>query len=139
MDKAQRDGETEARKDALKYCTAKRRELVWPDWDTASCALVGNVSCFYSPNEEGKQRCNGDGKIIMDAIQKIRADPTLLHDHARDQSLYNSRYYHNYSHWTGFRCELRVRQSGTASFKDYKLEGSTRSLDSLAPRPGYVR
>lgn len=137
---AQHAVETEARRGALKYCTAKRGELQWPDWDTIThCSHSPGAGCLHSPNEEGKHKCNGKGNEIMNAVQKIRQDPTLLHDHARDEGFYWSRNYHNFSHWTGFRCEVRVQTRGTTSFSYYMLEGSTRGPDSLTRRPGYVR
>lgn len=140
---AQRAAETEARRGALKYCTAKRGELKWPDWDTVThCSYSAGGGCLHSPNELGKQRCIANGNEIMNAVQKIRQDPTLLHDPVRDKSLYWSRYYHSFSHWTGFRCEIRVETRVTTSFSYYKLEGSTfgpRGPDSITRRPAYVR
>ena len=141
---AQRAVETEARRGALKYCTAKRGELQWPDWDTVThCGHSAGAGCLHSPNEEGKHKCNGKGNEIMNAVQKIRQDPTLLHDHARDEGFYLSRNYHNFSHWTGFRCEIRVVISDeNIPHNYYLLEGSTfgpRGPDSITRRPGYMR
>jgi hypothetical protein len=118
----ERDAETQARRQFLLACTAKKAGIKAPEWDETSCSnFSGGMMCGHSANAEGEGRCNADGNQIMGSVDKIRKDPSLLFDHNRDQGLNQSGYYHHFSKWNSFRCQLRPGHSGN----EYGLIGYT--------------
>lgn len=122
-----RDIETRNRRNFLKACAAKKARYVWPEWDETSCKnFSGGIQCSYSPDAHGEGNCNNQGKAIIESVEKINKDPSLLFDHNRDQGLNESRYYIHFSHWRTFRCEQRPGTSGTTQFVLVGYAGGVR-------------
>lgn len=135
MPKGARNSETEARRRFLLKCTRVRQAIKWPDWDTESINnYSGGVSGFFSPNSVGEQSCNTQGNIIVNAVEKIRKDPTLLHDHMRDVGLGSSRYYHHFSHWKSYQCVAITRENGN---RYWALQGYTADRIISKPPSGF--
>ena len=121
---AERAAETQARRMLLMDCTRKRGAQKWPEWDPESWSTFSAGSGGFGGSEYGRQQCNNQGNVILDAAEKVRKDPTLLHDPVKDDSFYYSKYYHHFQHWTGSRCVLKNAAAGTTI---YGLQGYTGS------------
>jgi hypothetical protein len=61
----------------------------------------------------------------MAAVNKIKADRSLLHDHTRDLGLGWSRYYHQFNHWRDYECVKTKKPNGN---EYWTLEGITKKL-----------
>jgi hypothetical protein len=120
--------ELKARRDLLLKCTAKRGKRKWPMWDAESPTTFTIV--FWPPDAYGKGKCEGEGQIILKAVEAVQGDPSMLFDDAKDKYFYNSNYYHHFQHWKGIRCVLK---NATEHTKAYFLEGYTGAGVATAP------
>ena len=127
--------ETMARLAELKACTAKSGE-----WDMKSPHSSGVGFGTYSPGPVGEKACNDQGKIIMDAVAKVSADPSMFADNDKDSGFYFTRYYNLFNHWKGYRCKNHVRSIGGVKTREVRLEGYTRGPVGITekPRPGQI-
>lgn len=125
--------ETMKRLEDLKACTATLGE-----WDMKSPHSSGAGFGTYSPGPVGEQACDGQGKIIMDAVAKVSADPSMFADNSKDSGFYFTRYYNLFNHWNGYRCKEHARYIGGVRVRDVRLEGYTGGPVGIikAPRPG---
>jgi hypothetical protein len=120
---AERDSETRARRALLMDCNAKRRTLTWPSWDRESCHTFSpGWQCGQSPNADGKAKCDALGKQVIEGVEKVRKDLSMLFDPDKDPGLDNSRLYYHFGHWTDFSCEIKPSVAGT---RVYALIGYT--------------
>jgi hypothetical protein len=113
---AERDSETRARRAFLMDCNTKRRRLTWPSRDEESCGTYSAGGCIWSPSAPGKAECEAFGNQIIEAVEKVRKDFSILFDPVKDQRFYYSKFYHHFSHWTGFSCEIRPATAGTREY-----------------------
>jgi hypothetical protein len=119
--------ETMVRFQALKDCAAKL-----PEWDEVSCMSHGAGACTYTPDAAGEVRCRNQGTNIMDAVNRVRANPSMFYDEGQDFGLRDTGFYNIYSHWKGFRCRA-VNKTGT---NWVYLEGDTGALAvGVKPQP----
>ena len=134
---AARDVETLNRRNFLKACAIRRKRLGWPtETDDTSCDnFSGGESCGFSPDSEGEGLCNALGNQIIESVEKINNDPSLLFDDARDEGLLFSARYMHYNHWRTFRCELRTGANNIRRFHLVGLTGGERVSKPSFPVP----
>ena len=139
-DPATSDVETQNRRNFLKACAIRRTRLGWPtETDDTSCDnFSAGESCSFSPDSEGEGRCNAQGNQIIESVEKIRNDPSLLFDEARDESLLASARYMHFSHWRTFRCEPRTGAANTRIFQLVGYTGGERVSRPSSPVPTTV-
>ena len=126
--------ETMARFDGLKACMANG-----PKWDIVSAKTIGIGT--YSPGPVGEKACDNQGKIIIDAVAKVKANPSMFFDTNKDSGLYFTRYYYYFNHWNGFRCQKIVNTAPGIPVNQVRLDGYTGGPVDIRPalRPEVLR
>lgn len=125
---AQRAAELEARRAVLLRCTADREKLLWPSIDLETCSTRQQPRCTSTPDAYGKNQCEQEGRNILEINNSFRRSRQVLWDYRADRVTASSIWYHQFNHWSGFRCVIRP---GTAGTRSYKLEGITRQSQIL--------
>jgi len=106
-------------------------------WDTRSWGTYSAGSGGFGSSERGKTDCNNQGKNILNAVKRVRQDQRILWNPVKDESFYNSKYYHQFQHWKDFSCDLVQLADGSKvrSLRGYTGEGFAERSPVVVTKP----